>query len=73
MDHLPDHIFVKDTRSRFVTANAATVHTLGAKALEEVLGKTDFDFCRKSWPSSSTPTNRTWCAAAKPCSTARSC
>ncbi len=44
MDHLPDHIFVKDTRSRFVTANAATVHTLGAKTLEEVLGKTDFDF-----------------------------
>ncbi len=43
-DHLPDHIFVKDTHSRFVTANAATVHSLGAKTLEEVLGKTDFDF-----------------------------
>ncbi len=31
-------------RSRFVTANAATVRSLGAKTLEEVLGKTDFDF-----------------------------
>ncbi|HVS35240.1 MAG TPA: response regulator [Gemmataceae bacterium] len=44
MDHLPDHIFVKDTRSRFVTANAATVQTLGAKSLEDILNKTDFDF-----------------------------
>jgi PAS domain S-box-containing protein len=44
MDHLPDHIFVKDPRSRFVTANAATVRTLGAVSLDEVLGKTDFDF-----------------------------
>src|SRR5439155_4600684 len=43
-DHLPDHIFVKDLRSRFVTANAATVHTLGAKSLDGVVGKTDFDF-----------------------------
>jgi PAS domain S-box-containing protein len=44
MDHLPDHIFVKDTRSRFVTANAATVQTLGARTLEGIVGKTDFDF-----------------------------
>jgi PAS domain S-box-containing protein len=46
MDHLPDHIFVKDTASRFVTANAATLRSLGASRLEEVLGKTDFDFLR---------------------------
>src|SRR5262249_25530870 len=44
MDHLPDHIFVKDRESRFVTANAATLRTLGAKSLDEVIGKTDFDF-----------------------------
>ena len=44
MDHLPDHIFVKDLQSRFVTANAATVHTLGAEALDQILGKTDFDY-----------------------------
>ena len=44
MDHLPDHIFVKDTRSQFVTANAATVRTLGAQKLEEILGKSDFDY-----------------------------
>jgi PAS domain S-box-containing protein len=44
MDHLPDHVFIKDEASRFVTANAATLHTLGAAALEEVVGKCDFDF-----------------------------
>jgi two-component system sensor histidine kinase/response regulator len=44
MDNLPDHIFVKDTDSRFVVANAATLHTLGAASMEEVVGKTDFDF-----------------------------
>jgi PAS domain S-box-containing protein len=47
MDNLPDHIFVKDTASRFVTANAATLHSLGAAREDEVLGKTDFDFLRR--------------------------
>jgi PAS domain S-box-containing protein len=46
MDNLPDHIFVKDTGSRFITANAATLHSLGAASEEEVIGKTDFDFLR---------------------------
>ncbi len=30
MDNLPDHIFVKDKASRFVTANTATLRSLGA-------------------------------------------
>ena len=46
MDNLPDHIFVKDSASRFVMANAATLHSLGASSLEEVIGKTDFDYLR---------------------------
>jgi PAS domain S-box-containing protein len=44
MDHLPDHIFVKDCESRFVTANAATLRTLGVSRLEDVVGKSDFAF-----------------------------
>jgi two-component system sensor histidine kinase/response regulator len=44
MDHLPAHVFVKDPASRFVMANAATLRTLGARSLAEVVGKTDFDF-----------------------------
>jgi PAS domain S-box-containing protein len=44
MDNLPDHIFVKDTHSRFITANASTLRTLGVSQLEAAVGKTDFDF-----------------------------
>jgi PAS domain S-box-containing protein len=43
MDHLPDHVFVKDAQSRFVTANAAHLQTLGATSLGEILGKTDLE------------------------------
>ncbi len=44
IDQLPDHVFIKDRQSRFVTANVATLRTLGAAAIEEVVGKSDFDF-----------------------------
>ncbi len=44
MDNLPDHIFVKAPDSKFVTANLATLRSLRASSLEEVVGKTDFDF-----------------------------
>jgi PAS domain S-box-containing protein len=44
MDHLPDHIFVKDTASRYVIANVSTLRSLGATRLDEVVGKTDHDF-----------------------------
>jgi len=47
MDNLPDHIFVKDKASRFITANIATLHTLGATRLEDIVGKSDFDFLRR--------------------------
>jgi len=44
MDNLPDYIFVKDRQSRFITTNLAHVATLGANGLDNVIGKTDFDF-----------------------------
>ncbi len=47
MDHLPDHIFVKNTASQFRMANAATLRSLGATSQEEVAGKTDFDFLHR--------------------------
>lgn len=43
IDNLPDYIFVKDTKSRFVLNNSAHLHMLGAKVQEDVIGKTDFD------------------------------
>jgi PAS domain S-box-containing protein len=44
IDNLPDHIFVKDTESRFVISNAGHLRVLGAAGQDEVVGKTDFDF-----------------------------
>ncbi len=44
MDNLPDYIFIKDTASRYVTANTAHVHLLGATAVDELVGRTDFEF-----------------------------
>jgi PAS domain-containing protein len=58
VDHLPAHIYVKDTEGRFVFGNLATVHSLGANSLDELIGKSDFDFSPESWLSNSMPMNK---------------
>jgi PAS domain S-box-containing protein len=42
--NLPDYIYVKDRESRFLLANKASMHGLGVTTLDELVGKTDFDF-----------------------------
>ena len=44
MDNLPDYIYVKDTQSRMLLSNTGHLKALGARSLDEVIGKTDFDF-----------------------------
>ena len=44
IDNLPDIIFAKDAKSRFILTNTACTHQLGASRMEEVMGKTDADF-----------------------------
>jgi PAS domain S-box-containing protein len=44
MNNLPDYIYVKDTENRILLSNNAHLHALGAKTLDEVVGKTDFHF-----------------------------
>ncbi|MCB0070266.1 MAG: PAS domain-containing protein [Caldilineaceae bacterium] len=44
MDHIPGYVYIKDRESRIVTANAAHVRLLGAESLDDIVGKTDFDF-----------------------------
>jgi len=44
IDNIPDHIYVKDSRSRFIMGNTAITHGMGAKGPEGLIGKTDFDF-----------------------------
>ena len=47
MDHLPGNAYAKDTAGRFVLADATLVHYLGAETMDEIVGKTDFDFLPK--------------------------
>jgi PAS domain S-box-containing protein len=42
--NIPDTIYVKDRCGRFVTANVATLKMLGLETLDELVGKTDYDF-----------------------------
>jgi len=52
IDSLPDNIFVKDRKSRFLVNNLAHVQTLGATNQDEVLGKSDLDIFKGNWPAS---------------------
>ena len=47
MDHLPDLIFAKDAAGRFLTVNATLLRDLKVKSLDDVVGKTDYDFFPK--------------------------
>lgn len=42
--NIPDIIYVKDRCGRFVTANVATLKMFGLESVEELVGKTDYDF-----------------------------
>lgn len=44
IDNVPDLMYVKDSNSRFVVANAAVARKMGAATPQELLGKSDFDF-----------------------------
>jgi len=44
LDNMPDYIFVKDAQSRFLMTNPAHLRELGARTVQDVIGKTDFEF-----------------------------
>ena len=44
INNLPDNIFIKDVTGHIIIDNMAHQRTLGANTLEQVVGKTDFDF-----------------------------
>jgi PAS domain S-box-containing protein len=44
MDNVPDHIYFKDERGRFVLINRAMTKTLGLSDPAQAVGRTDFDF-----------------------------
>jgi PAS domain S-box-containing protein len=47
IERLPDLIYVKDNQGRFLLANSSVAKLMGAPAVSDLLGKTDFDFYPK--------------------------
>ena len=47
IDNLPDFIYVKDKKSRFVNANESVARIMGVESSGDLIGKTDFDFYPK--------------------------
>jgi len=47
LDNIPDHIYFKDEKSRFINANKAMYAGHGIAKLEDIIGKTDFDLFTK--------------------------
>jgi PAS domain S-box-containing protein len=45
IDNVPDFMYVKDLEGRFVVANNTVARWAGVEKPEDLLGKTDFDFC----------------------------
>ena len=45
IDWVPDNLWVKDNKSRFVIANKATALRMGFKDPEDLIGKTDLELC----------------------------
>jgi PAS domain S-box-containing protein len=44
MDNMPDHIYFKDMKSRFIRNSRSQARMMGMNDPTEVIGKTDFDF-----------------------------
>ncbi len=47
LDNLPHNIYFKDSASRFIRVNRAMANYFGLKNLDDVVGRTDFDFFRE--------------------------
>ncbi len=43
IDNLPDYIYIKDTKGRYIVGNIAVVHKFGFSSEDKLIGKTDFD------------------------------
>jgi two-component system sensor histidine kinase/response regulator len=43
-ENIPDHIYFKDKKSRFVAVSKALARWLGAEKSDDMIGKTDFDY-----------------------------
>ncbi len=47
LDNVPDHVYFKDKKNRFIQASKSVAEQLGLKSVDELIGKTDFDYFTK--------------------------
>ncbi len=47
INNLPDYVFIKDNKSRFVAINDSTIRYMGGKNEKEFINKSDFNFYTK--------------------------
>jgi PAS domain S-box-containing protein len=47
LDTMHDHMYLKDVKSRFILANSRLVRDHGFKSMDDMVGKTDFDYYPK--------------------------
>jgi len=47
LNNIPDHIYFKDKKSRFIQASKSVADQFGVKSVDELIGKTDFDYFTK--------------------------
>ncbi len=43
INNIPDRIYAKDSKSRFIICNDAMIHRMGKTSMDELAGKSDFD------------------------------
>ena len=61
INQLPEQLYAKDTKGRFVAANDVVARDNGLQRAEELIGKTDFDpFSAKVAQGFSMSNNRSW-------------
>jgi PAS domain S-box-containing protein len=44
IDNMPDRIYAKDLNGRFIVCNNALIKRMGTESVDDIIGKTDFDF-----------------------------
>lgn len=66
IEHIPDYIYIKDIEGRYVVDNAAHRSLVGARAPEDVVGKTVYDFYSRDLADRFTADDKAVLAGEKP-------
>jgi PAS domain S-box-containing protein len=66
VEHIPDFIYIKDLEGRYVVDNAAHRELVGVRSIEDVIGKTVYDFYPRELADKFTADDKAVLAGEKP-------